>query len=77
MRLGTVWVSVREEIKAEIRKVFNVPEPICPLWVVPIGHARFWPKAKPRRQISEFVHKESYDLAKIRAETFIRAWPKG
>ena len=54
MNLGTVWVSVREEVEPELRKLFQVPEPLRLLWVVPIGHARSWPKAKPRRNVSRF-----------------------
>jgi nitroreductase len=77
MGFGTVWVSVREEIEAEIRELFNVPQPIRPLWVVPIGRARFWPSAKPRRKISDFTHYESYERKKMRDESLIRAWPKG
>ncbi len=58
MRLGTVWVSVREEVEPELRDLFKVPQPIRLLWVVPIGHPRSWPKAKPRRKISAFTHHE-------------------
>jgi len=77
MGLGTVWVSVREEIEPELRELFKVPQPVRLLWVVPIGHARFWPKAKPRRKISDFTHYEFYDPKKLRSESLIRAWPKG
>ncbi|MGH7843562.1 MAG: nitroreductase family protein, partial [Candidatus Binatia bacterium] len=76
MDLGTVWVSVREEVEPELRTLFQVPEPLRLLWVVPIGHARNWPKAKPRRKISDFVHLENYDYKKLRRESDIRAWPK-
>ena len=76
MNLGTVWVSVREEVEPELRELFNVPQPLRLLWVVPIGKGRFWPKAKPRRKISDFVHYEIYDPKKLRKESDIRAWPK-
>ena len=77
MSLGTVWVSVREEIEPELREVFKVPQPTRLLWVVPIGHARFWPKAKPRRKVSDFTHREFYDAKKLRRDSDIRPWPKG
>ena len=77
MDLGTVWVSVREEVEPEIRQVFKVPQPLRLLWVVPIGHGRFWPKAKPRRKISDFVHREFYNPKKLRKDSEIRPWPKG
>ena len=76
MGLGTVWVSVREEIEPELRELFKVPRPLRLLWVVPIGRARFWPKAKPRRRVADFVHLDLYDPKKMREGAAIRAWPK-
>lgn len=76
MNLGTVWVSVREEVEPELRKLFHVPPVLRLLWVVPIGHARAWPKAKPRRTIAAFTHFEVYNSKQLRRETEIRPWPK-
>jgi len=76
MNLGTVWVSVREEVEPELRELFRVPEPLRLLWVVPIGHARSWPKPKPRRPITAFTHFEVYDREKLRRDSDIHAWPK-
>jgi nitroreductase len=76
MSLGTVWVSVREEVEPELRALFLVPEPLRLLWVMPIGHASSWPKAKPRRKVSDFTHMEVYDPKKLRSDTDIRPWPK-
>ncbi|MGH7766226.1 MAG: nitroreductase family protein [Candidatus Binatia bacterium] len=76
MGLGTVWVSVREEVEPELRDLFKVPEPLRLLWIMPIGHAKSWPKPKPRRKISDFAHREVYDTKKLRQDSDIRAWPK-
>jgi 5,6-dimethylbenzimidazole synthase len=76
MKLGTVWVSVREEVEPELRELFRVPPDLRLLWVVPIGHARSWPKPKPRRKIAAFAHREIYDSKKTRRDTDIVAWPK-
>lgn len=76
MNLGTVWVSVREEVEPELRKLFHVPEPLRLLWLVPIGHARSWPKAKPRRRVQNFTHMEVYDPKKLRSDSEIHPWPK-
>jgi len=76
MNLGTVWVSVREEVEPELRQLFEVPKELRLLWVLPIGHASSWPKAKPRRPISAFTHYEIYDRKKLRKDTDIHAWPK-
>jgi len=76
MDLGTVWVSVREEVEADLRKLFNVPEPLRLLWVVPIGHPRVFPRARPRRELSASVHREGYDWKKLRSDQDIRAWPR-
>jgi nitroreductase len=76
MHLGTVWVSVREEVEPELRELFKVPEPLRLLWIMPIGHAKSWPKPKPRRKISDFTHREVCDSKKLRRDDEIRAWPK-
>ena len=76
MNLGTVWVSVREEVEPELRELFKVPQELRLLWIVPIGHARTWPAAKPRRKPSAFTHKEIYDVKKLRRDADIHAWPK-
>lgn len=76
MNLGTVWVSVREEVEPELRKLFAVPQPLRLLWVVPVGHARSWPPAKPRRQVAAFAHFEKYEAKKLRSDEAIRPWPK-
>ncbi|MBI1994151.1 MAG: nitroreductase family protein [Deltaproteobacteria bacterium] len=76
MGLGTVWVSVREEVEPELRELFKVPQPLRLLWVVPIGHAKSWPKAKPRRKISDFAHRELCNPKKLRQDSAIRPWPK-
>lgn len=76
MNLGTVWVSVREEVEPELRQLFSVPQPLRLLWVVPVGHARSWPPAKPRREIAAFAHFEKYNAKKLRSDAEIRPWPK-
>lgn len=76
MNLGTVWVSVREEVEPALRKLFAVPNELRLLWVMPIGHASSWPKAKPRRPITAFTHYEVYDVKKLREDSDIKAWPK-
>lgn len=76
MGLGSVWVSVREEVEEELRALFQVPEPLRLLWIIPIGHPRTRPKAKPRRELSSMVHWEIFDRKKLRTEREIRAWPK-
>ena len=76
MGFGTVWVSVREEVEAELRKLFGVPEPLRLLWIIPIGHPRVLPKNRKRRPLSAMVHWESYDPRKLRTRKEITAWPK-
>jgi len=76
MNLGTVGVSVREEVEPEFRELFEVPQELRLLRVVPIGHARSWPKAKPRRTAAAFTHTEVYDPKKLRRDADIHPWPK-
>ena len=76
MDFGTVWVSVRKEVEPELRTLFKVPRWLRLLWVVPVGRARAWPRPKPRRQVENFIHWETYDTGKLRSESLIKAWPK-
>lgn len=76
LSFGTVWVSVREEVEPELRKLFSVPQPLRLLWVVPVGHARSWPPAKPRREVAALAHFEKYNAKKLRSDAEIRPWPK-
>ena len=62
--------------KPELRDLFQVPQPLRMLWIVSIGHAKSWPKAKPRRKLSDFTHREFYQAKKLRCDSDIRAWPK-
>lgn len=43
---------------------------------MPFGHARSWPIARPRRGIAAFMHKEVFDLKKLRRDANILPWPK-
>jgi len=45
----------------------KAPSELRSLWVVPIGYARSWPKAKPRRSAAAFTHMEGYDVKKASA----------
>ena len=65
-----------DEVEPELRELFKVPDPLRLLWVVPIGHARSWPKPKPRRPITAFTHYETYETKKLRRSSDIHAWPK-
>lgn len=76
MNLGTVRVSVREEVKPELRTLFQLPEPLRLLWVMPIGHARSWPNVKPRRHVSDFALMKIYNPKELRFDSEIRPWPK-
>lgn len=67
---------MREEVEPELRKLFQVPPALRLLWVVPIGHARSWPKAKPRRSSAAFTHWETYDGKKLRPDSTIQACRK-
>ena len=60
--------------KPELKELFQVPQLLRLLWVVPIGHAKSWPK--PRRKISDFTHREFYQVKKLRCDSDIRSWPQ-
>ena len=53
--------------RSRLEELFNVPQPIRLLWVVPIGRARFWPGLPNRAEKSpDFTHYESHELNKMR-----------
>src|ERR671914_454598 len=60
MNLGTVWVSVREEVEPELSVFLKVPRSLRLLWVVPIGHSRSWHPANSGRTPAAFTHLEIY-----------------
>jgi nitroreductase len=58
MGLGTCWIGAFKE--DEVRKVINAPKHIRPVALIPVGYPNELPEARPRRQLNEVMHKETF-----------------
>ena len=56
--LGSCWIGAFKE--DEIRKVINAPKEMRPIALIPVGYPNESPKARPRRPVSEIMHKETF-----------------
>jgi nitroreductase len=57
--LGTCWIG-RWGADAEIKKTLNIPDNIRVLAVTPIGYPAESPPSKPRKPMSQLVHREKF-----------------
>jgi nitroreductase len=53
--LSTVWVGAFDE--GEVRRVINAPQAHRPVVMLPMGHAAESPRIRPRRSLSDLVHR--------------------
>ncbi|HKZ94576.1 MAG TPA: nitroreductase family protein [Candidatus Bathyarchaeia archaeon] len=58
MELATCWVGAFKEEKA--KQVLNAPDGLRPIAIIPVGHADENPRARPRRSLSDIVHREAF-----------------
>lgn len=56
--LGTCWVGAFND--GDVKKVVNAPKDVLPVAMIPVGYPDEYPAASPRRNASEFVHKETF-----------------
>ena len=60
MELATCWVGAFNEEKA--REVLAVPIESRPIAIVPVGHPAEKPRVRPRRELNEIMHRETFGL---------------
>ena len=58
MGLATCWVGAFSE--EEAKRVLGVPDGLRPIAIVPVGHPAEKPRVRPRRQLSEITHHETF-----------------
>ena len=58
--LGTCWVGAFKEELA--KKVLQIPEPVRPVAIIPVGHAERKPIARPRKALLDITHQDTYEL---------------
>ena len=58
MGLATCWVGAFNEERA--REVLAVPKELRPIAIIPVGHSAEKPRVRPRRQLNEIIHHDTY-----------------
>jgi len=56
--LGSCWIGAFDEGRAA--EAIGTPEGVRPVAIVPVGHPAESPPPRPRRRLSEVIHKESF-----------------
>jgi nitroreductase len=56
--LGSCWIDAFKE--DQVRKIINAPKYVRPVALIPVGYPDELPIARPRRPISEIMHKETF-----------------
>jgi nitroreductase len=59
MGLAACWVGAFNE--EEAKRVLGVPEELRPIAIVPVGHPAEKPRVRPRRQLNEITHRETFN----------------
>jgi len=74
--LGAMWISITHMWAEEIKQILNIPRVLEVHTMVALGYPAYAPKCADRRPLSEMVHYEKYDQAKLRSandiQNFIR-----
>jgi nitroreductase len=58
MGLSTCWIGAFKE--EEAKSVVGVPNGVRPIAIVPVGHAAEKPRERPRKQLTEIMHHETF-----------------
>lgn len=72
--LGAQWTSVDRLLEQKLKRLLGVPDQIEIHTIVPIGYPDYVPPKPYRRELSEIVHNEKYDMSKFRTEQDIIEW---
>ncbi len=57
--LGTCWIGAFNQQK--VRNVLGIPESVQIVELMPLGYAKEWPDARPRKVLSEIVCYDGWD----------------
>ncbi len=66
--LGSQWVSTTPIWEGELKALLGVPEWYTISQIVPIGYADYTPIPSYRREVSEIMHNEKFDMTKFRTD---------
>jgi nitroreductase len=73
--LSAQWVSIDLATEEEIKPILGIPHVLRLFTLIPIGYAAYQPTPY-RRELSELVHHEKYDMSKFRSQSDIQEFIK-
>lgn len=62
--LGTVWIEALK-ITAGLRELLKIPEKLVPVSVIAMGYPAESPQPRPRKPLSEILHREEYGRREV------------
>lgn len=66
--LGSEWVSIGRQQDEKLRALLGVPDVFVIETMVPVGYPDYKPGPGSRRELSEIVHRDKYDMSKFRSD---------
>lgn len=65
--LAMAWMTGAGEpdCMATVKAILGIPEPIQVMLIAPVGYPYQWPGGRPRRELSQLVHRDRYDLSRF------------
>lgn len=72
--LGSSWGTVNWTFEGKVKALLGIPDYYVVYALVPIGYPASQPNPPYRRELSEIVHHERYDMSKCRSHEAFRAW---
>ena len=66
--LGSEWVSILPAIEPDLKTILGVPQVFRIYTIIPIGYPAYEPPPGFRRDISEILHYDKYDMSKFRSD---------
>lgn len=69
--LGAQWISIDQPLNDALKPILGIPPVITLFALVPIGYPAQQPTSC-RRELSELVHQEKYDMGKFRTQADIQ-----
>jgi len=66
--LGAQWVSVTRPFERSLKDLLGIPDIMRIYVIVPMGYPSYKPSPSIRRELTEMIHYDGYDLSKFRSD---------
>ena len=65
--LAMAWMTGAGEpdYMARIKAILGIPAPLQVVMIAPIGYPHRWPAGRPRRECSQLIHRDRYDMSRF------------